>query len=52
MKEAWCLATTLRGDTHRVVELYGRRFTCEALKAAFMALLKAHALETATYALI
>lgn len=29
MKEAWCLATTLRGDTHRVVELYGRRFTCE-----------------------
>ena len=29
MKEAWCLATTLRGDTHRVVELYERRFTCE-----------------------
>ena len=23
------MATTLRVDTHRVVELYGRRFTCE-----------------------
>jgi len=29
MKEAWCLATTLQGEKQRVVELYGRRFTCE-----------------------
>ena len=29
MKDAWCLATTLRGDKDRVVKLYGMRFTCE-----------------------
>lgn len=29
MKDAWCLATTLAGDKGRVVQLYGRRFTCE-----------------------
>jgi len=29
MKDAWCLATTLAGDRDRVVQLYGRRFTCE-----------------------
>jgi len=29
MKDAWCLATTLRGDKDRVVQFYGRRFTCE-----------------------
>ena len=29
MKDAWHLATTLAGDKGRVVQLYGRRFTCE-----------------------
>lgn len=29
MKDAWCLATTLKGQKERVVALYGRRFTCE-----------------------
>lgn len=29
MKEAWNLATSLRGQKQRVVQLYGRRFTCE-----------------------
>jgi hypothetical protein len=29
MQDAWCLATTLRGQKARVVKLYGRRFTCE-----------------------
>lgn len=29
MKEAWYLATTLAGQKDRVVQLYGRRFTCE-----------------------
>jgi hypothetical protein len=29
MKEAWCLATTLKGQKERVDKLYGRRFTCE-----------------------
>jgi hypothetical protein len=29
MKEAWFLATSLKGCKEAVVELYGRRFTCE-----------------------
>lgn len=29
MKDAWCLATSLEGEAERVVELYGKRFTCE-----------------------
>ncbi len=29
MKEAWCLATPLKGQKDRAVQLYGRRFTCE-----------------------
>lgn len=29
MKEAWHLATSLKGKRDRVVRLYGRRFTCE-----------------------
>jgi len=29
MKDAWCLATMLKGQKERVVSLYGRRFTCE-----------------------
>lgn len=29
MKDAWCLSTTLKGQKERVVNLYGRRFTCE-----------------------
>ncbi len=29
MKEAWSLATSLKGNKKRVVKLYARRFTCE-----------------------